>query len=150
MGVATSDAEAVGKYSHLGRATSTGDFKVDFTSLDSNGCIKTLDSPDQVTTAANGDTVVFKYEDMGKQCFLNGDSSVPTDLTSFCSDVSGAADDEIATSTVDVEYVITSGTGRFDNVSGGGDVHSVVNHCDDTFTGHLLGTIEYNASDRSG
>ncbi len=49
-----------------------------------------------------------------------------------------------------LDYEITGGTGRFANAIGSGEVHSVVNHCDDTFTGHLLGTIEYNASDRSG
>jgi len=139
----TSIAMSSGDYSHLGSSTSVGSFVVDFTSF-SAGCIDVLVGS-STTTAADGDTVDF---DIGggssMQCFFDLGGLPATTLT-FC-----GAPSDIHTSTVSADYVITDGTGRFDDASGSGTVSSAVNHCaGNTFTGTISGDIEYAASNKS-
>jgi len=147
-------ATSSGTYTHLGSSTSAGTFFVDFSTfgtLASPNCITVLASP-STTTAANGDTVTFVLGGVfGTQCFLDSGLLPATSLVSFC----GGAVGDPHTSTVFVDYAITSGDGMFFGATGSGTVSSAVNHCDpsvpsgNSFTATTSGTINYAASNKS-
>ena len=141
----TGDFSQTGNCSHMGKTTSEGTFT---TGAPVDDCL-TIES-DTELTAANGDTVTL--ETTGTQCFFNGagDAIAIGDLTGFC----GAAATDAHTSTVDGEYTITGGEGRFTDATGNGDISSDANHCNeqpntDTFESTISGTIEYAASNKS-
>ena len=138
---ATSETEGAGNCTHLGKTTSTGTFDV----TGFVGTCLTIESTNSVLTAANGDQV--NLDVTGTQCFFdeNGDPTAPAN---WCQ-VGGAH-----TSTVDGEYDVTGGDGRFTDAQGSGDLDSDANHCDDppntdTFESTISGTIEYAASNKS-
>jgi len=138
----TGEFSQTGNCSQMGKTTSEGTFA---TGAPVDDCLS-IESTDSVLTAANGDTVTL--ETTGTQCFFNGagDAIAIGDLTGFC----GVAATDAHTSTVDGEYTITGGDGRFTDAMGSGTTHSDAIHCDgDTFESTISGTIEYAASNKS-
>jgi len=144
-----STATGIGQCSHFGGEISSESTLTSIGEIDDDNCLVIFSDGATVITANNGDTANLLID--ASQCFYDIDGTqVPADeVSEFC----GEAEGSVHTSTVDGDYTIDGGEGRFVDAEGSGVVHSEQNHCDeqpntDTFEMTFEGRIIYDASNR--
>lgn len=123
--------EGIASCTQMGKVSITGTYSVggivDVGGID---CLNIVSS-DTVLQKKGNSSVTLATDSV--QCFFDENGAINVgDITSWCG----------ITSTVDGEYTVTSGTGKFSGKTGEGTIHSDAEHCGDTIVTQIRGSLD--------